>query len=53
MTTQEVVAQVKRIVDSNTTYTEIHQQADPVAKVNVKNLKDDLEFFVEKLLSQR
>ena len=50
MTTQEAKAKVKRIVESNTTYTQIHQLADPKAEVNVKTLIEDLEDFVEKIM---
>ncbi len=51
MNIDEAKAKIRRIVESNTTYSQSHQLADPEPKINKEALIEDLQFFVEKLLS--
>ena len=53
MTPQEAKAKMRRIVEANTTYTQIHQQADPTPKVNKKTLIDDLDDFIDRLIREK
>lgn len=53
MNLETAKAKLKRIVEANTTYTQIHQMADPTPHINKDTLIEDLEMFIEQLLRSK